>query len=72
MKMNFSMIKKAVVLMLGAGGIILANMTVARWLSLILSSVVIYFLYQHPSIEAGLIYWGLSMVFHYTVLFGPL
>jgi len=64
------MIRKAIVLLLGTGGIILVNMTIARWLSLLFSSIVVFILFQKPSFEAGLIYWGFSMVFHYTVLFG--
>jgi hypothetical protein len=64
------MIQKAIVVLLGTGGIVLANMTLARWLSLVVSSVAVYFLFLNPSFEAGLIYWGFSMVLHYTVLFG--
>ncbi|HMG88947.1 MAG TPA: methyltransferase [Chryseolinea sp.] len=64
------MIKKAIVVLLGTGGIVLANMTIARWLSLILSSIVVYFLFLNPSFELGLTYWAVSMVVHYTVLFG--
>ena len=64
------MIKKTIVLLLGTGGIVLANMTLARWLSIIVSSVGVYFLFQNPSFELGVTYWALSMVFHYVVLFG--
>ena len=64
------MIKKAVVLLLGTAGIVLANMTPARWLSILLSSILVFVLFMNPSIELGLIYWALSMVLHYTVLFG--
>jgi hypothetical protein len=64
------LIKKSIVLLLGTGGIVLANMTLARWLSLIVSSVAVYFLFLYPSFELGLIYWAFSMVLHYTVLFG--
>jgi hypothetical protein len=64
------MIKKAIVLLLGTGGIVLTHMTFARWLSLLLSSIVVFILFQNPSLELGLIYWALSMVLHYTVLFG--
>jgi hypothetical protein len=64
------LIKKSIVLLLGTGGIVLANMTTARWLSLIVSSVAVYFLFLYPSFELGLIYWAFSMVLHYTVLFG--
>jgi len=64
------MIKKAVVLLLGTAGIVLANMTFARWLSILFSCVLVYILFQNPSFELGLIYWTLSMVLHYTVLFG--
>ena len=64
------MIRKSIVLLLGTGGIVLANMTLARWLSLVVSSVVVYFLFLNPSFELGVIYWVFSMVLHYTVLFG--
>ena len=64
------MIKKSVVLLLGTGGIVLAHMTLARWLSLVVSSILVFILFQNPSIELGIIYWALSMVLHYTVLFG--
>lgn len=63
-------IKKAIVLMLGTGGIILAHMTLARWLSLVISSIAVYILFQNPSLELGIAYWLLSMALHYTVLFG--
>ena len=65
-----SLIKKTIVLLLGTGGIVFANMTLARWLSLIVSSIGVYFLFLYPSIELGLTYWVASMVLHYTVLFG--
>ena len=64
------MIERSLALLLGTAGIVLPNMTPARWLSIALSSIVVYFLFQHPSLELGLTYWFLSMVFHYTVLFG--
>lgn len=64
------MIKKAVVLLLGTSGIVLANMTLARWLSILFSSVLAVILFQNPSLELGLVYWALSMLLHYTVLFG--
>jgi Phospholipid methyltransferase len=64
------MIKKAVVLLLGTAGIVLENMTFARWLSILLSSILAFILFQNPSIELGLTYWVFSMVLHYTVLFG--
>ena len=53
------LIKKSIVLLLGTGGIVLVNMTIARWLSIVLSSVAVYFLFLYPSFEMGLIYWGL-------------
>jgi hypothetical protein len=64
------MIKKAVVLLLGTAGIVLVNMTFARWLSILLSGILVFILFQNPSLELGLTYWSLSMVLHYTVLFG--
>ena len=64
------MIKKAIVLLLGTAGIVLENMTLARWLTILLSCIVVFGLFQYPSIELGLAYWALSMVLHYTVLFG--
>jgi hypothetical protein len=64
------MIKKSIVLLLGTGGIVLAHMTLARWLSLVVSSIIVFILFQNPSFELGIIYWLLSMVMHYTVLFG--
>jgi hypothetical protein len=64
------MIKKAVVLLLGTAGIVLVNMTLARWLSILFSCIAVFILFQNPSLELGLVYWALSMVLHYTVLFG--
>jgi len=64
------MIKKAVVLLLGTAGIVLGNMTLARWLAILFSCMLVFILFQNPSLELGLIYWALSMVLHYTVLFG--
>jgi Phospholipid methyltransferase len=64
------MIKKAIVILLGTAGIILPNMTVGRWVAIIASCIPIYFLFQYPSLKLGVTYWVLSMVLHYTVLFG--
>lgn len=64
------MIKKALLLLLGTAGIVLVNMTPARWWSILLSCILAVILFQNPSIELGLVYWTLSMVLHYTVLFG--
>lgn len=68
--MNLKMIKKAVVILLGTAGIVFGHMTIARWLSMILTVIVVVILYQYPSIELGIGYWVFSMVLHYTVLFG--
>ncbi|MBA4057120.1 MAG: hypothetical protein C0490_20575 [Marivirga sp.] len=64
------MFKKAIVLLLGTAGIVLANMTFARWLSILFSCILVFILFQNPSVGLGLIYWAISMVLHYTVLFG--
>ncbi|HTE29309.1 MAG TPA: hypothetical protein VK666_02970, partial [Chryseolinea sp.] len=64
------MIKKAVVLLLGTSGIVLANMTLARWLSILFSAILAFILFRNPSLVLGLAYWSLSMILHYTVLFG--
>lgn len=64
------MIKRAVVILFGTAGIVLPNMTRNRWLSILFSCILVYILFQNPSLKAGLIYWVLSMLFHYTVLFG--
>jgi hypothetical protein len=64
------MIKKGILLLLGTAGIVMENMTLTRWLSLLFSCIPVFFLFQNPSIELGLTYWVLSMVLHYTVLFG--
>ncbi len=61
---------KAIVLLLGTGGIILPHMTPGRWLAILTSCIAVFFLFQNPSIELGVTYWVLSMVLHYTVLFG--
>lgn len=61
---------KSILILLGTGGIILPHMTPARWLGILTSCIGVYFLFQNPSIELGLSYWILSMVFHYSVLFG--
>jgi len=58
------------VLLLGTAGIVLRNMTLSRWLSILFSCIPVYFLFQYPSLKLGLTYWFISMVFHYTVLFG--
>jgi len=65
-----AIIKKSIVLLLGTAGIVLEHMTVARWLSIILSSAFVFILFQNPSFELGVMYWVFSMVLHYTVLFG--
>lgn len=57
-------------LLLGTAGIVLVNMTFARWLSILFSGFLAFILFQNPSIELGITYWVLSMVLHYTVLFG--
>jgi len=67
---NIRMIKKAILVLVGTAGIILPNMTLGRWLSIIISSIPVYLLFQNPSIANGFTYWTLSMVLHYTVLFG--
>lgn len=41
-----------------------------RWLSILLSVAFIFFLYRHRSFTNAVIYWGASMIFHYTILFG--
>lgn len=64
------MIKKALLILLGTAGIVLVNMTLARWLCILISCIVVFIFFQHPSVELGLVYWSLSMVLHYTVLFG--
>lgn len=55
---------------MGTAGIVLVNMTLARWLSILFSCILVFILFQNPSFELGLVYWALSMVLHYTVLFG--
>lgn len=62
--------KKTIILLLGMSGIVLNNMTPVRWLSIILSVVFLFFLYQHRSQANAFFYWGASMIFHYTILFG--
>ncbi len=65
-----TLIKRAVVILFGTAGIVLPNMTRTKWLSILFSIILVYILFQNPSLKFGLIYWALSMVFHYTVLFG--
>jgi len=64
------MIKKAIVTLLGTAGIILPNMTIGRWLAISSSCIPVYFLFQYPTLKLGVTYWVMSMVLHYTVLFG--
>ena len=64
------MIKKAIVTLLGTAGIVLPNMTIGRWAAIASSSIPVYFLFQHPTMKLGMTYWVMSMVLHYTVLFG--
>ena len=64
------MIKKAIVILLGTAGIILPNMTRGRWLAIASSCIPVYFLFQYPSLKLGVTYWVITMVLHYTVLFG--
>ncbi|MEO8146145.1 MAG: methyltransferase [Bacteroidia bacterium] len=63
-------IKKAIVILLGTAGIILPNMTYGRWLAILSSCFPVYFLFQYPSLKRGITYLVLSMILHYTVLFG--
>jgi protein-S-isoprenylcysteine O-methyltransferase Ste14 len=67
---NFRLVKKAIVILLGTAGIVLRNMTPGRWLAIGLSLIPVYFLFQYPSLKLGISYWLVSMVLHYTVLFG--
>src|SRR6478609_1061814 len=64
------MIKKAIIILLGTAGIVLPNMTPGRWLAIASSCIPVYFLFQYPSLKLGLTYWVMSMILHYTVLFG--
>jgi hypothetical protein len=70
MRRILEILGKSIAVLLGTGGIILPHMTRGRWLAIGVSSVAVYFLFQNPSLELGLTYWVLSMVLHYTVLFG--
>src|SRR6478735_2621815 len=69
-ELKYQMIKKAILILFGTAGIVLPNMTVGRWLAIVSSCVPVYFLYQYPSLKLGLTYWVMSMILHYTVLFG--
>ena len=67
---GIKLIKNAFVILLGTAGIILPNMTRGRWFAIAVSCIPIYFLFRYPSLKLGMTYWVMSMVLHYTVLFG--
>jgi hypothetical protein len=63
-------LSKSIFILLGTAGIVLENMTVTRWMFILVSCIPVYIFFRNPSVELGVAYWLFSMVFHYTVLFG--
>lgn len=63
------MIRRALVLLLGTIGIVLGNMTMGRWMSILCSLALFFVLALRPFIELAIAYWAVSMALHYTGLF---